>query len=182
MRDADRACAKRTTVSSDTRRAGKATTCRASRRDACACARRSARSPAEPSRSGCAVFCRCRLGRGSLRQSGSARSAPGAGKNPRRRRSSATRSVSRRGSAARDAHCARAQPGRIQSVAEENLRGARDRATIALVALAALVLAALLWLLRDVNRRILTPAPPRRKRWGTSSRTARPRAARNVFG
>ncbi|MFN2386501.1 MAG: response regulator [Thermoanaerobaculia bacterium] len=47
--------------------------------------------------------------------------------------------------------------GRTQSLAEDRLRDARDRATIALVILALLVLAALVWLLRDVNRRILTP-------------------------
>ena len=47
--------------------------------------------------------------------------------------------------------------GSTQSLAEDSLRNARDRATIALVVLALVVLAALVWLLRDVNRRILTP-------------------------
>lgn len=46
---------------------------------------------------------------------------------------------------------------RTQSLAEDSLRSARDRATIALVVLALIVLAALVWLLRDVNRRILMP-------------------------
>ena len=47
--------------------------------------------------------------------------------------------------------------GSTQSLAEDSLRNARDRATMALVVLALVVLAALVWLLRDVNQRILTP-------------------------
>jgi signal transduction histidine kinase/DNA-binding response OmpR family regulator len=47
--------------------------------------------------------------------------------------------------------------GRNEALAEGRLRGARDSATAALVILAALILAGVLWLLTDVNSRILSP-------------------------
>jgi signal transduction histidine kinase/DNA-binding response OmpR family regulator len=48
--------------------------------------------------------------------------------------------------------------GRSEAIAEGRLAGARDSATAALVILAGLILAGLLWLLADVDRRILSPA------------------------
>ncbi len=48
--------------------------------------------------------------------------------------------------------------GRNEAIAEGRLAGARDSATAALVILAGLILAGLLWLLADVDRRILSPA------------------------
>ncbi len=48
--------------------------------------------------------------------------------------------------------------GRNESIAEGRLQGARDSATAALVILAALLVAGLLWLLTDIDRRILSPA------------------------
>ncbi len=47
---------------------------------------------------------------------------------------------------------------RSESIAEGRLQGARDSATAALVILAGLILAGFLWLLTDVDRRILSPA------------------------
>jgi len=47
--------------------------------------------------------------------------------------------------------------GRSQAIAEGRLQGARNAATAALVLLAGLILAGLLWLLTDVDRRILSP-------------------------
>jgi signal transduction histidine kinase/DNA-binding response OmpR family regulator len=47
--------------------------------------------------------------------------------------------------------------GRVEAVAEGRLDGARDSATAALVILAALILAGVLWLLTDVGRHILEP-------------------------
>jgi len=47
--------------------------------------------------------------------------------------------------------------GRVQAIAEQNLRGTRDRATTALVLLATFVLVGVLWLLQDVHRRIVKP-------------------------
>jgi signal transduction histidine kinase/DNA-binding response OmpR family regulator len=47
--------------------------------------------------------------------------------------------------------------GRNEALAEGRLRGARDSATAALVILAGLILAGVLWLLTDVNSRILSP-------------------------
>ncbi|HVE65947.1 MAG TPA: response regulator [Thermoanaerobaculia bacterium] len=47
---------------------------------------------------------------------------------------------------------------RSESIAEGRLQGARDSATAALVILAGLILAGVLWLLTDVDRRILAPA------------------------
>jgi signal transduction histidine kinase/DNA-binding response OmpR family regulator len=47
--------------------------------------------------------------------------------------------------------------GRSEAIAEGRLRGARDSATAALVILAGLILAGVLWLLADVNTRILSP-------------------------
>ena len=46
---------------------------------------------------------------------------------------------------------------RIQAFAGQQLRSERDRATMALVVLAALIVVGLFWLLADVNRRILSP-------------------------
>jgi signal transduction histidine kinase/DNA-binding response OmpR family regulator len=48
--------------------------------------------------------------------------------------------------------------GRSEAIAEGRLDGARDAATAALVILAALILAGVLWFVTDVDRRILTPA------------------------
>jgi signal transduction histidine kinase/CheY-like chemotaxis protein len=48
--------------------------------------------------------------------------------------------------------------GRNETLAEGRLSGARDSATAALVILAGLLLAGVLWLLTDVDRRILSPA------------------------
>jgi signal transduction histidine kinase/DNA-binding response OmpR family regulator len=48
--------------------------------------------------------------------------------------------------------------GRGESIAEGRLKGARDSATASLVILAALIVAGVLWLLTDVDRRILSPA------------------------
>ncbi len=47
--------------------------------------------------------------------------------------------------------------GRSEAIAEGRLAGARDSATAALVILAGLILAGFLWLLTDVDRRILSP-------------------------
>ncbi|HMA17685.1 MAG TPA: response regulator [Thermoanaerobaculia bacterium] len=47
--------------------------------------------------------------------------------------------------------------GRVESLAEGRLKGARDSATASLVILAALIVAGVLWLLTDVERRILSP-------------------------
>lgn len=47
---------------------------------------------------------------------------------------------------------------RSESIAEGKLQGARDSATAALVILAGLILAGFLWLLADVDRRILSPS------------------------
>ena len=47
--------------------------------------------------------------------------------------------------------------GRGEAIAEGRLDGARDSATAALVILAALILAGILWLLTDVDRHILAP-------------------------
>ena len=47
--------------------------------------------------------------------------------------------------------------GRNEAIAEGRLRSARDSATAALVILACLILAGVLWLLTDVNSRILSP-------------------------
>jgi signal transduction histidine kinase/DNA-binding response OmpR family regulator len=47
--------------------------------------------------------------------------------------------------------------GRGEAIAEGRLDGARDSATAALVILAALILAGVLWLLTDVNRHVLEP-------------------------
>ncbi|HEY6066976.1 MAG TPA: response regulator, partial [Thermoanaerobaculia bacterium] len=47
--------------------------------------------------------------------------------------------------------------GRNEAIAEGRLQGARDSATAAVVILAGLILAGVLWLLTDVNRRILAP-------------------------
>lgn len=47
--------------------------------------------------------------------------------------------------------------GRGHAIAEAQLKGNRDAATTALVLLAALILIGLVWLLADVNRRILAP-------------------------
>ena len=47
---------------------------------------------------------------------------------------------------------------RSESISEGNLQGARDSAAAALVILAGLILAGFLWLLTDVDRRILTPS------------------------
>jgi signal transduction histidine kinase/DNA-binding response OmpR family regulator len=47
--------------------------------------------------------------------------------------------------------------GRNEAIAEGRLRGARDSATAAVVILAGLIVAGVLWLLADVNRRILSP-------------------------
>ena len=46
---------------------------------------------------------------------------------------------------------------RSEAFAEERLKDSRNKAAMALVGLAALILAGLLWLLADVNRRILAP-------------------------
>ena len=46
---------------------------------------------------------------------------------------------------------------RSEALAEERLKESRDAAATALVVMAALVLAGLLWLLTDINRRILAP-------------------------
>jgi signal transduction histidine kinase/CheY-like chemotaxis protein len=48
--------------------------------------------------------------------------------------------------------------GRSEAIAEGRLQGARDSATAALVILAGLILAGFLWLLTDIDRRILSPA------------------------
>jgi signal transduction histidine kinase/DNA-binding response OmpR family regulator len=48
--------------------------------------------------------------------------------------------------------------GRGESIAEGRLKGARDSATASLVILATLIVAGVLWLLTDVDRRILSPA------------------------
>lgn len=48
--------------------------------------------------------------------------------------------------------------GRSEAIAEGRLDGARDSAAAALVILAGLIIVGLLWLLTDVDRRILTPA------------------------
>ncbi|HEX5134180.1 MAG TPA: histidine kinase dimerization/phospho-acceptor domain-containing protein, partial [Thermoanaerobaculia bacterium] len=48
--------------------------------------------------------------------------------------------------------------GRSESIAEGRLKAARDSATASLVILAALIVAGVLWLLTDVDRRILSPA------------------------
>ena len=46
---------------------------------------------------------------------------------------------------------------RTEALADERLKESRDAAATAIIALAALILAGLLWLLTDVNRRILVP-------------------------
>jgi signal transduction histidine kinase/DNA-binding response OmpR family regulator len=46
---------------------------------------------------------------------------------------------------------------RTEALADERLKASRDAAATAIIALAALILAGLLWLLTDVNRRILVP-------------------------
>jgi signal transduction histidine kinase/DNA-binding response OmpR family regulator len=48
--------------------------------------------------------------------------------------------------------------GRGEAIAEGRLKGARDSATASLVILAALIVAGVLWLLTDIDRRILSPA------------------------
>jgi signal transduction histidine kinase/DNA-binding response OmpR family regulator len=48
--------------------------------------------------------------------------------------------------------------GRSESIAEGRLKGARDSAAAALVVLAVLIVAGLIWLLSDVDRHILDPA------------------------
>ena len=48
--------------------------------------------------------------------------------------------------------------GRSEAIAEGRLSGARDSATAALVILGGLILSGFLWLLSDVDRRILSPA------------------------
>jgi signal transduction histidine kinase/DNA-binding response OmpR family regulator len=48
--------------------------------------------------------------------------------------------------------------GRSESIAEGRLKGARDSAAAALVVLAVLIVAGLIWLLTDVDRHILDPA------------------------
>ena len=48
--------------------------------------------------------------------------------------------------------------GRSESIAEGRLKGARDSAAAALVVLAALIIAGVLWVLTDVDRHILAPA------------------------
>src|SRR6202158_731114 len=47
--------------------------------------------------------------------------------------------------------------GRGQAIAEAQLKGNRDAATTALILFAGLILVGLVWLLADVNRRILAP-------------------------
>ena len=46
---------------------------------------------------------------------------------------------------------------RTEAMADERLKESRDAAATAIIALAALILAGVLWLLTDVNRRILVP-------------------------
>ncbi len=52
---------------------------------------------------------------------------------------------------------------RIEIQADERVKGSRDAAATALIVLAALILAGLLWLLADVNRRILIPCDAARQ-------------------
>jgi signal transduction histidine kinase/CheY-like chemotaxis protein len=72
--------------------------------------------------------------------------------------------------------------GRSESLAEGRLKGARDSAAAALVVLAALILAGVLWLLTDVDRRILSPAVSATRALGDLAADRQPPRLSDVSG
>jgi len=72
--------------------------------------------------------------------------------------------------------------GRSESLAEGRLKGARDAAAAALVVLAALILAGVLWLLTDVDRRILSPAVSATRALGDLAADRQPPRLSDVSG